>query len=401
VQALLFLSSELVFSRLSMLNIILLGVSFVITCPAVEIATGKMLGKGYNTRLFYLREGRLGHWKTTYRGSQYRREAAGRLMNLRIAQALFDDQWLTEIPFNPEVNTDRVIAALDTYHENGVLAINVSLQGGNPGYGVEVQEIKRSYMARLGRSKGALISAYLPDGSLKAAWMGRLLRLQRALNSRGMFLVLMYFYEGQNGVLRDSEAIRRAVINATDWLVSNDCRNVIIEIANEYDLPEWRYEPWIQDHIVELIELARKQFPAGFRLPISASTTGMTLYPSLRESADLTIVHGNTRSPEEKLRGISELMADQTAPGPILMDEDNNGREATPEHLVKELASCDAVFESGGSWGYMPWRQVQMFPFRYYLPEVGRKLNPDVSSDLRDQAYFRAVLEHIRTLVFK
>jgi hypothetical protein len=128
---------------------------------------------------------------------------------------------------------------------------------------------------------------------------------------------------------------------------------------------------------------------------------GMTLYPSLRESADLTIVHGNTRSPEEKIRGISQLMADQTAPGPILMDEDNNGREATPEHLVRELASCDAVFESGGSWGYMPWRQVQMFPFRYYLPEVGRKLNPDVSSDLRDQAYFRAVLEHIRTLVFK
>jgi hypothetical protein len=321
-------------------------------------------------------------------------------MNLRIAQALFDDEWLTEAPFNPEVNTDRVIAALDTYREHGVLAINVSLQGGN-GYGVEVPEIKRDRLARLGPSKGAMISAFLPDGSLKAAWMHRLLRLQRALDERGMCLVLMYFYEGQNGVLRDSEAIRRAVVNATDWLVSNDCRNVIIEIANEYDLPEWRYEPWIQDNIADLIQLARSRFRPDFRLPISASTMGMTIYPMIREFADLTVVHGNTRLPEEKRRGVAKLMADETAPGPIFMDEDNNGREATPEHLAKELASCDAVFGSGGSWGYMPWRQIQMFPFRYYLPEVGHKLGPDVSSDDRDQAYFRAVLEHIRTLVFK
>jgi hypothetical protein len=49
----------------------------------------------------------------------------------------------------------------------------------------------------------------------------------------------------------------------------------------------------------------------------------------------------------------------------------------------------------------MPWRQVQMFPFRYYLSAGGRTLHPDVPSDLRDQAYFRAVLEHIRDLVFK
>jgi hypothetical protein len=321
-------------------------------------------------------------------------------MNIRIAQALFDDAWLTEGPFNPEDNTDRVIAALDTYREYGVLAINISLQGGNPGYGKEVSEIHRSYAARNGRGKGALISAFLPDGSLKVGWMTRLLRLQRALDKRGMMLVLMYFYEGQNGVLGDPEAIRHAVVNATDWLVRNDCRNVIIEIANEYDLPEWNYKPWVHDHMAELIELARSRFPPDFRLPISASTMGMTIYPGIREHADLTSIHGNTRSPEEKRRGVAELMADKSAPGPIFMDEDNNGREATPEHLAKELASCDAVFESGGSWGYMPWRQVQMFPFRHYLPEVVQELDRGPTDD-RDQAYFRAVLEHIRKWVFK
>src|SRR5579863_5453832 len=134
-------------AKRSMLRLVLIAVSFVITCPAVEIATGKMLGKGYEPRSFYLREGRLDRWSTTYSGSNHRPQAFGRLMNIRIAEALFDDEWLTEVPFNPEDNTDRVIAALDTYREYGVLAINISLQGGNPGYGKEVSEIHRSYAA--------------------------------------------------------------------------------------------------------------------------------------------------------------------------------------------------------------------------------------------------------------
>ena len=43
----------------------------------VEIATGKMLGKGYETRAFYLR-GKNGRWTKTYSGrSTVRRPRAG------------------------------------------------------------------------------------------------------------------------------------------------------------------------------------------------------------------------------------------------------------------------------------------------------------------------------------
>jgi hypothetical protein len=385
-----------------MLRLALLTVCFSLACPAVEIATGKMLGKGYETRSFYVREGALVRWQTTYSGSGCRPEAAGRLMNLRLAQALFDDEWLTETSFNPETNTDRVIAALDTYREHGVLAINVSLQGGNPGYGMgAAPEIKRDRTARLGRGKGSLISAFLPDGSLKPAWTGRLLRLQRALNERGMILVLMYFYEGQNGVLLDAGAIRRAVINATDWLVQHNCRNVIIEIANEYDLREWEYDPWIPNHIGELMELARNRFRPGFRLPIGASTTGMDVFNSTRDHADLAMIHGNGRTPEEKRKHVAELFADSKVPGPIYMDEDENGKATTTANFAKEIASMDAVWRSGGSWGCMPWRQVQMFPFQFYVPKGGAKLDDNLSLEQRDQAYFQAVLEHIRTAVFR
>src|SRR5579863_3255205 len=140
-------------------KLLLLTICFTLPSPAVEIATGKMLGKGYEARSFYVREGGAVGWRPTYSGSKYRPEAAGRLMNLRLAQALFDDEWLTEVSFNPEANTDRVIAALDAYRERGVLAINVSLQGGNAVYGKAVPEIQRDRTVRLGRGKGSLISA--------------------------------------------------------------------------------------------------------------------------------------------------------------------------------------------------------------------------------------------------
>jgi len=371
---------------------------------AAEIVTGRMLGAGYDPRAFYVRTGK-GPWVKTYSGKQFRAEAAGRLMNLRIAQGLFHDEWLTEFPFDPEKNTHRLIQALDTYKDHGILGINVSLQGGNPGYNREFAEIRRENAAKPGPGKGSLISAFRPDGSLKPAWMKRALRLARELDRRGMILNLMYFYQGQDEVLQNPAAIERAVVNTTDWLIDNNCRNVIIEIANEQDVRGFDHDRFIHQEMGRLIELARSRLgekKAKFRLPISASTGGrMQVYAAGRNHADLVIIHGNNRTPEEKRARVAELAADPAMPGPIHMNEDDNGRDSTPENLARELASCDAVFASGGSWGYMPWRQVQMFPFRYYLPARSRRVTSEMPAAERDPAYFHAVLDHIRSKVFR
>ena len=382
---------------------LLAAVIFPFGAAAIEIATGKMLGPGYETRSFYVREGS-GMWQKTYTGKAFRPEAAGRLMNLRIAQGLFDDEWLTEFPFDPEENTNRLIRALDDYKSHGVMAISVSLQAGNAGYNIEFQGIKRAMMVRPGPGKGTLTSAFLPDGSLKEAWMNRLLRLVKELDRRGMVLDLMYLYSGQGEVLQNPEAIRRAARNATDWLIDHDCRNVIVEIANEYNVNGFDRDRYIPLDMGTLIELARERFAAKkapFRLPISASSVGFTAFEAIREHADLTIIHGNGRSPEQKRRGVPPLVADAAAPGPIYMNEDNSGRETTPEMLEKELASCDAVFSAGGSWGYMPWRQTQMFPFRFYQPAKSASVTAGMPPDERDPAYFRAVLDHIQHLVMR
>lgn len=372
---------------------------------AIEIATGKMLGPGYDQRAFYVRDTPDRPWRKTYTGPDYRPEAQGRLMNLRIAQAFFHDEWLTEFPFDPVAHTQRVIDALDVYKAHGILAINASLQAGNAGYNREVPAITRINAAKPGPGKGTLNSAFNADGSLKPAWMARMKALQQALDRRGMILNLTYFYTGQDEVLKDMAAIHQAVRNATDWLIDNDCRNVLIEIANEFDINGFDHDRYIYHEIGHLMRLARERFAAknaAFRLPITASTGGsMLLFPGVRQDADFVTIHGNQRKAEDKGIRTRELFENPNAPGPIYMNEDDSGRETTPEVLTRELASCDAVFQAGGSWGYMPWRQLQMFPFPHVRPGPSAIVRADMPESERDAAYFKAVLEHVRGLVLR
>lgn len=362
-----------------------------------EIATGRMLGQGFDARSFYVRDKPGETWRKTYSGPAYRAEAAGRLMNLRIAQAIVHDEWLVEEKFDPEKNTDRVIAALDGYKRHGILEISTSLQGGNPAYEL-TQNIKRQRAYSLGPDKGMLMSAFRPDGSLKSDWMGRVLRLVRALDQRGMYLHLIYFYQHQDEVLRDPAAIRQAAINATDWLIANNARNVIIEVANEIDAGTYDHDRYIRRNLGDLIQLIRSRFAerkAGFKLPISTSTTGggskMEVPPEIVIHGDFILLHGNNLTPERKRQRTAELSTDPRAPMPIVFSEDNNGRETDAATLAKELASVDGIFQEGGSWGYMPWRPAQIFPFRIYDP---------FQATGQDAEYFRKVLEHMSALVF-
>jgi hypothetical protein len=220
-----------------------------------------------------------------------------------------------------------------------------------------------------------------------------------------MVLNLMYFYAYQDEVLENTAAIDRAVVNATDWIIDNNLRNVIIEIANEHDIRGFDHDRYIHTEMGKLIQLARSRFEAKkarFRVPIGASTGGsMRVFDDVRDHSDLTIIHGNNQPPEKKRARVAELVADTAMPGPIYMNEDDNGRASTPENLKKELASCDAVFDSGGSWGYMPWRQLQIFPFAHVKPSNSAEIRDDMDPAERDPAYFNLVLKHIRGLVFR
>jgi hypothetical protein len=154
--------------------------------------------------------------------------------------------------------------------------------------------------------------------------------------------------------------------------------------------------------MAKLIQLARSRFDArkaGYRLPVTASTTRMQFFESGR-GADLTTIHGNGLTPKEKGDRVRALMKDSEAPGPIYVNEDDNGRETTLTNLTNELGSCDEVWRAGGSWGYMPWVQLQIYPFRHVEPGGVTNVADDMPVEQRNAAYFKAVLVHIRNLVF-
>jgi len=370
-----------------------------------EISTGAILGGHYDPRAFYVRGGGAAGadrtWQKTYSDSAYRPEAQGKLMNVRLANALFLDEWMHERAFDPEFNTDAVIQALDFYKNHGILMINVSLQGAQAGYDKSINGIDRENAYRLGPGRGAYVSAFRPDGSLKQDWLGRLERLLRAADRRGMFVNLMYFYHGQSGQFRSTDAIHDAAVNITDWLISRDFRNVIVDVANEYDLPgpQWDFKGYIPQNIIPLIDDVRQRFQhAGYVLPIGVSSDGRMRYPqSLQGQVDVLLVHGDGRDPQEKTRRVAEL---RDAQRPVLMTEDDNGRATTVEHLAADLASCDIFFQGAEGWGYLPWMQAQRFPFRY-LPSVAAGVRDDMPEKQRDMAYFHAVLDHIASLTMR
>src|SRR5712692_4060397 len=97
---------------------------FSFTLRATEITTGFLLGPRNDQQAFYIRARPGEAWQKTYSGPECRRQAQGKLMNIRLAQALYQDEWMTGVQFDPDANTDAVIQALDFYKNHGVLMIS-------------------------------------------------------------------------------------------------------------------------------------------------------------------------------------------------------------------------------------------------------------------------------------
>ena len=383
--------------------VIFLLALFTSLLGATEITTGFLLGPKYDQRSFYIRQRSGETWQKTYSSGEYRIQARGKLMNIRLVQALYHDEWLTSKSFDPDANTDAVIAALDFYKAHGVLMINVSLQGGQAGYDHMIYGLDRSNGYRYGPEKGTHVSVFRPDGSLKAEWLRRLDRLLSAADKRGMVVNLMYFYQGQDELFESTEAIHQAARNITNWLIEKKYRNVIIDIANEWDLPgdRWDFASYIPENILQLIQQTRDCFQRGradYALPISASSDGRMNYPeSFLASVDLVLLHGNGRTPLQKSQRATSV---KNWERPILMTEDDNGRTSTTAHLTAELASCDIFFERGAGWGYMPWVQAQRYPFRY-MPGQSAEVRDEMPEMERDMVYFHAVLDHMAELTLR
>jgi hypothetical protein len=289
----------------------------------------------------------------TYPGGRYRdRKLEGLLLNARMVQGIFDDlnpatrgRWdYPDGPWDSDRNTDEMIAAMPSWHAAGLRAFTLNLQGGSPEGYSEQQPWHNS--------------AFAADGRLRSDYVGRLARVLDAADDLGMVVILGLFYFGQDGRLRDEAAVIRAVEEITDWLLAQAYRHVLVEIANEVDVPRYRHAILGAARNHELIGLVQRRSagrlatPAG-RLLVSTSMRGGSLpTPAIIRAADFLLLHGNhVEGPSQIRQMVRDCRAASAYRGqPVLFNEDDHfDFDAPDNHLL-------AALDEYAGWGFFDYR---------------------------------------------
>jgi len=256
----------------------------------------------------------------------------GLLFNQRMIQGVFDDagnrnlyNQLALAEFDPEKNTDNLIAALPEWYAAGLRAFTVGLQGGWPVGMREVEEIRNNPFGE--------------DGlSFDPAYAGRLDRIVRAADEIGMVVIVNILYWAQALRLKNGAAVMNAVRTACRFLKEQGYTNVMIDVANEYDIGLNRHHPIVQtdEGISALILLAK----AESGLYVGSSGGGGSLIDEPAAVSDFVIVHGNGLS-RGKMHDFLRKQLKIAGDKPVLCNEDSP--------CVTRLDVCRDL---GVSWGY-------------------------------------------------
>jgi hypothetical protein len=318
--------------------------------------------------------------KPTYAGRTYRgMKIEGLLMNSRVVQGIFDDlnpetrnKWAypDTRKWDPERNTREFLAAMPEWRRHGLLAFTINLQGGSPE----------------GYSKGQPWenSAVDPAGNLRSAYMARLARILDRADELGMVAIVGYFYFGQDQRLKDEAAVKRAVEQATAWLLDRGYRNVLVEVNNECDVASYDHDILKPPRIHELIESVRGTTKAGRRLLVGTSFRGgAAATTNVIKASDFLLLHGNGADDPSRVRGIIEASrkTDGYRTMPILINEDDHFRFDEPEnHMMAALGLY-------ASWGYFDPGKSD-YAEGYQCPPVNWGINTE-----RKRQFFNKVKE--------
>ena len=272
--------------------------------------------------------------------------AHGLLMNARFIQGIFDDaadpgrfarygfdRW------DPEDHTDRLIAALPEWYSYGLRAFTVGFQGGGPCFTMANTTIDNNPFGADGRS-------------LDRAYRARMDRLIRAADEIGMVVIVSYFYGEQATRITEGIGIRNAIVTASRFLREGGYTNVIIEIANEHNIPPFKAHPILQepDGMAMLIDLARHESGG---LPTGSSGGGGYRHKEVVDASDVVLIHGNGQTRQQYYNMVRDCRG--WAPEkPIVCNEDSQA--------IGNLLVCE---HTGTSWGYYNNMTKQEPPARW------------------------------------
>lgn len=264
-------------------------------------------------------------------------QAEGLLLNVRMVNSTFEDRNQTD--FDPDANTASFLARIPEYATQGVLAFTLNLQGGMPGY------------------EGAVNSAFNPDGSLRPRYLRRVEQVIQTCDRHGLAVILGCYYQRQDQILRDEEAVRKGVANVVRWIQSSGFRNVVLEIANEYDHGGFDH-PILRTPAgqIQLMQQAKQLMP---QLLVSTSGLGHGhMDAQIAAAADFILIHFNGTTLEDIPRRTKAL---QRFGKPIVCNEDD--KTGATAARAAELSVT-----SGASWGLMLKEINQYAPFKFNGP---------------------------------
>lgn len=316
----------------------------------------------------------------TYPGRSWKgKKIEGLLMNSRMVQGIFDDlnpetrsRWVYPDTgrWDPDRNTREFVAAMPEWRRHGLLSFTINLQGGSP----------EGYSKQQNWETGAI----LPDGSLRPAFMRRLKLILDRADSLAMAPIVGFYYFGQDQRVADESAVKRGVENATRWLLGQGYRNVLVEIANETNVPAYDHAILKPPRIHELIELAKSIRTSARRLLVGTSYGGGAIpLPNVVRSSDFLLLHGNGVGDPARIEQMvrQTRQVDGYRPMPVLFNEDDHFNFDQPMNNM--LAAIGAY----ASWGYFDPGNSD-YSDGYQCPPVNWRINTE-----RKRAFFGLLKE--------
>ena len=304
--------------------------------------------------------------KLTYPGRQWRgHKIEGLLMNTRMVLGFFDDQNPVTIAnwnypdtkqWDPARNTREFLAAMPAWRKHGVLSFTLNMQGGNP----------RGYAGR----QPWVTGAFTPRGEIIPAFLNRLRLILDRADELGMSPMLGVFYFGQDQVLEDGKAIRRALKNTVEFILSREYRNVTIEVANESDNRKYDHDVLRPDLIPLLIRDAKAITFRQRRLLVGTSFNGNTLPPpEVTQISDFVLLHGNGVKDPARIGEMVRAVRKQPGykPKPILFNEDDHF------NFDKPANNCVAAVSEYASWGLLDIEGYQTPPVNWGIDTDRKK----------------------------
>ncbi len=359
--------------------------------------------------------------RPTYAGRSWRDlRIEGLLLNSRMANGIFDDlnpltRALWAYPdtgeWDANRNTQELVAALPVYRDHGLVAIGLNLQGASPfGYyrfddaSIDslLERVRRKHPEATHESVWRGLSstrsqpwetgAFNRDGSLRPEFLERAASVVDAADKLGMVVCLGLFYFGQDERLVDEAAVLSAVDGACRWVLESGFTNVVIEIANEVDIPLYEHEVLTASKVHTLIERVRETEHKGRRLLAGTSVSGRVAPTAeIVGASDFVLLHGNhLDDPNEITSRIEATRALHTYRSqPLVFNEDDHFDFGRPENNFFNALAGRA------GWGYFDPGQgaggraaFGDYVEGYQNPPINWSINTD-----RKTAFFEALRE--------